>query len=128
MNKKILPILLLGASLHASEKHEDHPDHKAFKVAMHNVGAVLHVARPIFQSIADANLISKEHSLELLLATDMINKIYKIVDEGSSNLFHPIPNKADKPQLSGRSNPVVPGEAEHLAEELFLNHGAGDAK
>lgn len=112
--------------MYASEK-QDHPDHKAFKVAMHNVGAVLHVARPIFQSIADANLISKEHSLELLVATDIINKIYKIVDEGSSNLLHPIPSEANKAtELSGRRSPVVPGS--HPAEELFLNHGAGDAK
>lgn len=130
MNKKILPILLLGASMYASENQgsaESHPDHKIFKLAMHNIGSILHVAKPTFKALMDTHMISKDHGDQLLMATELIDTIYENINKGGSALFKAIPSEADKAaELSGRRSPVVPGS--HPAEELFLNHGAGDAK
>lgn len=130
MNKKILPILLLGASICASENQgsaESHPNHKIFKLAMHNIGSILHVAKPTFQTLMDSDIISKEHGTELLMATELIDRVYKNINKSGSALFQAIPSEADKAaELSSRRNPVVSDS--HAAEELFLNHGAGDAK
>ena len=130
MNKKILPILLLGASMYASENQgvsETHPDHKIFKLAMHNIGSILHVAKPTFQTLMDSKIISKEHGTELLMATELIDRVYKNINESGSALFQAIPSEADKAaELSVRRSPVVHGN--HPVEDVFLNHGAGDGK
>ena len=122
-------MLLLAASMHASEKHDgvqDHLDHKVFKMAVNQMGAMIHVARPTFQALMDSNIISKEHGQELIMATELIDRVYQNIHKGGSPLSQAIPSEPDHAGLSSKRNPV--GQSENVAEDIFINHGACDGK
>lgn len=112
MNKKILPILLLAASMYASEQHNDikhHPHHKIFKEALKNVNKILDEAMPAVQTMANAQIITKKEAQGLVNA--------KV-------LFSLIEQNADGIHLSE----IAKNLTNHKTIERLMHHGVFDGK